>query len=114
MVAFKEVCWACSYKAAYMYQGAKVRVIALHYGGITHKSCAFSCVITPVNTHISHISSVNWREVEFAAIYTSKASTIHVDARARGPHTSFVRAFELTGANYFYARSREIAPRHAK
>ena len=44
--------------------GAKVCEIALNYGGITRKSCAFS------------------------------------------------RAFELTGANYFYARSREITPPH--
>ena len=33
--------------------GAKVREIALNYGGITCKSRAFSRVITPVNAHIS-------------------------------------------------------------
>ena len=70
----------------------------------------------------THILHVNWREVEFAAIYTSNVLTIdtreiareHARAsngreRGRGLH-SFVRAFELTGANYFYARSREITP----
>ena len=60
--------------------GVKVRVIALNHGGIKRKSRTFSHVIMPVNAHISakktHISYVNWREVEFAAIYTSKALTI--------------------------------------
>ena len=59
--------------------GAKVRVIALNNGGITRKSLAFTRVIMQVNSHISpktHILHMNWREVEFAAIYTSKALTI--------------------------------------
>ena len=56
----------------------------------------------------THILRVNWREVEFAASYTSKVLTIDTREIAR----SFVRAFELMGANYFYARSREITPPH--
>ena len=97
---------------------AKVREIALNYGGITRKSRAFSRVITAVNAHITPKNRVNRREVEFAAIYTSKVLTIDTreiareHARTRGLHASFVRAFELTGANYFYARSREITPPH--
>ena len=88
---------------------AELRGIALNYGDITRKSRTFSRVIT-------HILRVNWREVEFAAIYSSKVLSIDTreiaHERARGLHTSFVRAFELTGANSFYARSCEITPPH--
>ena len=67
--------------------------------GITRNSHAFSRVITPVNAHITaktHILRVNWREVEFAAIYTSKVLTIdtreivreHTRTRVKG-HTAF-------------------------
>ena len=107
------------YLLLYMYPWAKVHVITQNYGGITCKLRAFSRVITPVNAHITpktHILRVNWREVESAAIYTSKVLTIDTREiarkRGRGLHTSFVRTFELTGANYFYARSREITPPH--
>ena len=102
-----------------MYPGAKVRVITRNFGGITRQSRAFSRVITPINAHITpknHILHVNWREVESAAIYTSKVLTIDTREitreRGRGLRTSFVRAFELTSANYFYAQSREITPPH--
>ena len=77
-------------------------------------------ILKLISRQKTHTSRVNWREVEFAAIYTSKALTI--DTReiarewARGYHTSFVRAFELAGANYFlraiarnYASSRNHA-----
>ena len=68
--------------------------------GITRKSRVFSRVITPVNAHITHILRVNWREVEFAAIYTSKVLTIdtreiareHARTRVKG-RAAFTRTF---------------------
>ena len=46
-----------------MYPVAKVREIALNYGGITHKSHAFSRVITPVNAHITPKNAYFTREL---------------------------------------------------
>ena len=46
-----------------IYPGAKVREIALNYGGITRKSRVFSRVITPVNARITPKNAYFTREL---------------------------------------------------